>query len=245
MHRHACRLISTFAVCMALHVANSTSSAGVTFVTDEATFHSLSGPLSNQTFGAANVPAGGTFENEPLNSSTNDGIFKKGQILPGLSFTSASGNGLYILGPGDNTFFNPPANNANTSVTTNFFNDTLILNFSLSQHAVGLGLLGTLGTDVEVDVYSTKHILLGSLLEQPPIAGVGQFLGLIGTLGDTIGSIDLSIPFSTGSDSVLVDRVQFTALPEPGSLAMLTVGLGAMAGFSLRRTGVRKSKKST
>jgi PEP-CTERM motif len=218
-----------------LLIGSGRAKAGLIFFTDQASFDAATTALQTQTFASANVAPGGINEtNSPLNSATNDGVFSTGNILPGLSFTTSDAGAvgdIAVTGVGFNGY-------TNKAIFGNFFGSVLNLNLSPAVKAASANVVSFPGdSTIDISVFSPTSALLGTTtLPSTPSSGSGLFFGVIATGTDQIGSIS----FTPGDLTVGLDRVQFGQLapppppptvPEPSSLALLSLGGLALAGW--------------
>lgn len=224
--------------------------AGFTVYTSQPAFEAAVAGLTRQDFSAARVPDGSSaLITGPLTSATNNAVFSTGDIVPGLSISSAGssslGNMLYIPGVGT-------VGNDVRAVYTNGSNATLSLTFSPQVNAVGLTLLSfTNGTGPR----SFGISLLGSFSTTPqsfstgllPISGSGTFLGFVGTGGEQVQQI--SFQPSNGAN-VGVTSVEFqgqvSAVPAPAGLVLALTGVGplGLVGWLRRCRRVAGAKSS-
>jgi hypothetical protein len=224
-----------FAACVMIHWAAGTSPAGIVFFTSEAAFNAATSTttLATQTFASAAVgPIGISVMGNPLSSTTNNGVFATGSMLPGLTITSSAehaGQDLGVIGP---SVFG----NANKLLANNFAGDSLDLAFAPAVTAIGLGLFN-IGSNpgAQVTVKSAAGATLATMTATGlNSAGVGTFFGLIATDGDQVGEVDL-LGTNASRGFAVLDRVEFGItpaidFPEPSSLALcgiaLLMGLG-------------------
>jgi hypothetical protein len=210
--------------------------AGLVIFANQAAFEAAAPGLTSQDFSAANVPDG-DFDvmANPLNGSTNNGIFSPGNIKPGLTIT-ATGNhpgdqDLFIDGVGE-------SGNTRKTVAANFFVESLNLSFAPTSTAVGATLLSEFSASTfTVSVFGPGNTLLGTFTDSNvPNSGAGSFFGVVATGGDTISRINFN---STTNELETVSFVEFgnvAAVPEPTSLASAGVGVLVVFGYAwLRR----------
>ncbi|VTR93565.1 unnamed protein product [Gemmata massiliana] len=219
----------------------SSAQAGFTVYTSQSAFEAAISGLTKQDFSAAQVADGSAaLITGPLTNTSNNGVFKPGDIAPGLSIDSTGsstlGNMLYIPGVGT-------VDNDVKGVYTNGSNATLGLTFSPQVDAVGLTLLSfTNNTGPRTFTLS----LLGSFSSTPvdystgplPTSGTGTFLGFIGTGGEQIQKISFqpSIRANVGVTSVEFGNQSVVSTPAPPGMVVALTGAGPLAmGVFLRR----------
>ena len=166
-----------FLACAAL-TPGVAGAAGLTFFPDRASFDAAEPGLPEQSFDAANL-YGQPYVTQasPLTSATNDAVFAKGSILPGLKITTqrpgtvATALAVFAGGPV-----------GSKSVGNNWFGDTFLLEFPKGVKAVGTNIFANTasGTSfagkITVGIYSgTKY--LGSKTFSEAIGGF-MFLGV-------------------------------------------------------------------
>lgn len=244
MRERMCVLIA-FA---ALLAGASQGRAGIIVYTSQSAFESAVTGLTEQDFSVARVPDGSSaLISGPLTSATDNAVFSPGDIVPGLSISSAGssslGNMLYIPGVGT-------VGNDVRAVYTNGSNATLSLTFSPQVNAVGLTLLSFTN---DTGPRSFGVSLLGSYSTTPasfstgplPTSGSGTFLGFVGTGGEQIQQISFqpSIGANVGVTSV---EFQVSAVPEPTGLVLALAGFGplGLVGW-LRRRPVAGAESSS
>jgi hypothetical protein len=217
-------LVSSVVVFAAVLLACATPSAeaALVFFADEGAFNAAAPGLAVQTFSAAAVVNGDAiFTDNPLNSSTNDGIFASGDILAGLSISATISTGGDLTVTGVNF-----AGLANKAVFAN--QGTLDLSFSPGVQAAGLGLLSLpASSDFTLSFFDASDLLLGTTTVLGiPNTGGGLFFGVVSS-GDQIARINLS---SNTVQNEGVDLVRFgtAALPEPGSGILLLIGVAGL-----------------
>lgn len=149
-------------------------------------------------------------------------------ITPGVTFSPQQGS-LYIAGPGQST-------NPTTALGMDLYaSDPISITFGSGITAFGANLFQNFvgGTQSSTDVaynilvYGAGNTLLGTFNPLVSPNG-GDFFGLTST--DAIFRIDVGLP----NGYAVVDNVQFSAVPEPGTWTMLLLGFAAI-GSALRR----------
>ena len=224
--------------------------AGIIVYTSQSAFEAAVSGLTKQDFSAAQVLDGlAALMTGPLTNATDNSVFSAGDIVPGLSISSAgsssSGNMLYIPGVGT-------VGNDVRAVYTNGSNATLSLTFSPQVNAVGLTLLSFTNN---TGPRTFGVLLLGSLSTTPqnfstgplPTSGSGTFLGFVGTGGEQVQGISFqpSIGANVGVTSVEFQD-QVSAVPAPAGLVLALTGVGplGLAGWLRRWRRVAGAKSS-
>src|SRR5262249_52207360 len=112
--------------------------ASLIFYSTRATFDAANPGLPVETFSAARVnPGAFATVGAPISSTTNDGVFLPGDILPGLSVGSGSG-ALIVLGDGTVT-------GTTKSVGATTFGANAVLSFAPGAFAVGTDVFAASG----------------------------------------------------------------------------------------------------
>lgn len=244
------RFTAVLTLVIVLSWEHSLSAALTTFST-QAAFSAAAPGIASQTFGIAfgelAMGSGDTMAG-PLNSSTNNIIFKPGDILPGLAISSSipGSDSLFISDAlGSDPLHNELPNiNNRTVVTNNEFIASLNLSFSPGVTAVGLGLVSEFSnSNLQLSVFGATNNLLGTLLvTNVPSSGPSKFFGIT-TSGETISRVNIN---SATNQAEGVDLVQFgqaaatSAVPEPASLILW--GLTGVCCMIGRHRGGRGSK---
>ena len=217
-----------------LGVPQTAEAALITF-NSRAAFDLAAGPLPTETFEEGNVGAGQIVPcPAPLDASSNNSCFTPGEILAGLQLTvnPTSSSGLALTGDG--------FSGINTeAVFANVFSQELDLIFSASN-AVGADLYSEFSSSIlNVSVFGTTG-LLGVFQVAAINSGAGTFFGVIST-GEPIVRIHLAsqVGAAEGVDNVSFGTIGARQVPEPGSLALLGLGLaGACTRMHRRRRTV-------
>lgn len=100
--------------------------------------------------------------------------------------------------------------------------------FGTTTNILGFDIVGTDGGQFTVDFFGTSGNLLGSITA----GATDSFFGFRATAGEEIAGVSITHtdPFGIGYDNFTFNRS--TSVPEPGSLALLGLGL---ATLTLRR----------
>ena len=221
-----------------LLVLAAPAQAALIFFDNRADFELASG-LSGITedFEEANVtPGGAVVTSNPLNATTNDGVFSPGDIAAGLSISSVfSGlGGIAVVGDG---LFGP-SNKAGAQL----LGDLNIISLDPPVTAIGLDLFAIFNVFVTADSTTLGIELfdaVGGALGSTSVTGVNEasptFFGVVSDMG-AIGQLTIRDPFNP--INVLFDNITFgnavAQLPEPGTLALFGLGLLGL-GVAVRR----------
>ena len=217
-----------------LLVLAAPAQAALIFFDNRADFEAASG-LSGMTedFEAANVAVGGfAGTSNPLDATTDDGVFRPGDIAAGLSLSSSDPtNPLIVLGDG----LLGPSN----KIFAESFDVLNIISLNPPVTAIGFDLLISRGSaTLDVDLFDA----VGGALGATSVTGVNDatptFFGVVSDMG-AIGQLTFGAP-GVGE---LIDNITFgnavAQLPEPGSLALF--GLGPLGlGVAARRREQRR-----
>jgi hypothetical protein len=223
-------------------VFTGTAQAGsVSFYSTRVGFDAANPGLATQTFEVARNFGSVVGFDGPLNSSTDDGVFQPGDILPGVAFDSRpplgpGGQGLAVTPDGYFTI-NPTAPKV---LAVNNALNTLDVRFAPGQRAVAFDVydLSFSGAN-QVSIYGPGDALLGSETVTTLPDGSGDLPGFFGVSSAVpITRINASAP----GVNVGVAAVEFApaAVPEPGSLTLVTA---CLSGLSVRAW--RKRRAST
>jgi len=200
----------SFIACGVLVVASPVC-ASVSFYSSRTTFDAAAAGLPIDHFASSVVfqpyPNNSIFHTRPVDSSTNDGLFPAGCILPGLSITTA------------NPVFASQALKAESagagmlSIGAGTFQDVLILDFSPAVSAVGADVFGHVypGPDfpgnVEVTVYNGAAQIGYS---NPSLPGTsGGFVGVTSPAANITRVTFLFNPTADVDANVFVKNVAF------------------------------------
>jgi hypothetical protein len=234
----------TAAVAIGLVVGSaSRSEATLVFYTDRASFDTANPGLAVEGFENANSAGNPTFAG-PLDSTTNNGIFATGSILPGISFGETGGNiadGLYLAEPLQNGVGVNPTNALGINLPPSSGFD-ILLNPGVTAFALDLfqnssgGEQTGVPQDYTVDIFGTSG-LLGSTTTTVQ-SGQAGFFGVSST---ELGAITEITVTSVSGFYEVIDNVAFgtAAVPEPSSLALCGLGVVAAAGYARGRTKAR------
>lgn len=216
-------------------------SPAYTIFHDRAAFDAANPGNSTETFESARVPSG-TFTTVPgpIGSTTEDGVFHPGDLLPGFALSGIGSESLVILGSGT-----VPGATKGAGVQNP--NSPLELTFGSGTQSAGFDLFASANPGVVSDQTSTIRVFgTSGLLYEGTLAttGADTFFGFESSQG-LITRIEVAGPASSPLNN-FVDNLSFQstasgAVPEPSSLAMLATALVALGGASARRrSGLRR-----
>ena len=213
-----------------LLVLAAPAQAALIFFDNRADFELASGLSGiNEDFEEAIVsPGGGQGTSNPLDATTDDGVFSPGDIAAGLSLSSTRPTGD-VVAVGDGLF--GPSKKFGTERLDNF----IIISLNPPVTAVGFDLL-TRTDDSEtfdIDLFDS----IGGALGATSVTGINEmtptFFGVISDMG-AIGQLTIGAPLV----AEFIDNITFgnavAQLPEPGSLALFGLGLLGL-GIAVRR----------
>ncbi len=137
-----------------------TNEAALQFFTDRPTFKSACpGQRDAEDFEGSQVPPGTVVSfTGSLNTTSNNGIYETGAIIPGISLAGISNDAIAVLTTG---FIGV----ASTVVGPNFFADNLEITFGDDEiDAVGIDLLDPIfgPSTLNINIYAPDGTLLGS-----------------------------------------------------------------------------------
>lgn len=212
---------------------NAVHAAIVTY-TDRTAFESVASILPVEDFEEGVVAAGAAVNFvDPLNSTTDNGVFSPGDILPGLTlqtpFPNDPGFDLVLLGAS-------PSGNQSKAVYATAPSDSLDLLFG-HANAVGFDLLiSSTPATVDISVFGSNDVLMGSFSVSAVVAG--SFLGMISDMGPItrINVSSQSHPANpAGGYFEGVDNVAFGVVPEPPVVFLIGAGLVGLGSMARRR----------
>ena len=212
-----------------LLVLAAPAQAALIFFDNRADFELASG-LSGITedFEEANVAVGGfAGTSNPLDATTNDGVFSPGDIAAGLSLSSSDPtNPLIVLGDG----ILGPSN----KIFAESFDVLNIISLNPPVTAVGFDLLTSRGSaTLDIALFDAVGGALGATSVTSVNDATATFFGVISDRG-AIGSLTFGVP-GVGE---IIDNITFgnaiAQLPEPASLALFGLSLLGL-GVAIRR----------
>jgi len=204
------------------------SEAGLIVFSDRSSFDAAAPGLPIEDFEEASI---GAMEvagiPAPLDSTSNNGYFLPGDILPGIQFhtnTTHNNDELALLGPGY-------AGSPSKLIVANYFTDAFYVVLSPGVHAIGFDVHSFMGGGMAgIEVYDPDGFVLGTY--DWAAGPAGTFWGAISD-SEPIGSVRI---FDAGGGAEGVDNVAFgeAAIPEPATLGLSGMALLALA-FLRRR----------
>jgi hypothetical protein len=218
------------------------ANAGVMSYTTRASFNAATYDLNTQNFDFLDDLTRGTgvVINNPLNSSTDNAYVEPGDIIAGLEIdaTTNYGEDLALLTPD----FAETGLKHFSVFSNNFGGLDFTLNPGVTAFSINVLSLFSSG-DAAISVYDPSLTLLGTFtLLDTPNTGSGEFFGVTAYGADTIGSVNLNVPWqAAGVDQVKIGSalsVSVPALvpaPEPGTVSLLGAGLIGLGGLIRRK----------
>src|SRR5574340_459465 len=221
------KIVAAVAMCAALAAA-SPSHAALTFYSNWSDFNSANPGLFVEGF--ENAHGGTAAFTGPLDSSTNNGVFLPGDILPGITLSDnpgPDGGGMFLAAPGQS------ANPTNAVGQNTPSSDALDMAFSISMSAAAFDIFQNCGVGAQsgatqpypVSIFGSSG-LLGALSVSVPSGSAGFF----GVSSDSDLITRISVNNSSAFD--VIDNVAFGSaggsVPEPTSLALLGAALCAL-----------------
>ena len=199
--------------------------------TNRPAFNGAAPGLPTETFAAGLVsPAGVTTCSGPLSSTFGSSCFPAGGLLPGVTYSSTSGD-MVVLGVGF-----PGLGNATKVIGPNLYADTFNINFTQASAAGFDVFAGTSPGNVAISVYSLTNALLGTFTVAAPFGGT--FFGVTSDT-DLIGRINVnSLAVSPGE---VIGNLSFgvSSVPEPCSLLLTGAGLIGVALWRRQKRSLR------
>lgn len=208
------------------------TAAAPLFFDDRQAFLEAAGALSGfEDFEAANTnPATSMPEPGDWDSNSDDSVFSPGDLAEGIRFSSFPGDLIAVAGG-----FSPASTGA--AIGPEDLESDLLVSFQVDVNAFGFDLFN-LGEGEEIFRISMRNIFDEFVAETLVTAGpLGSFFGVI---DDSNLFIEFGINENLGAE--VIDNIVFgvsnpTAVPEPGTLALLSAGLLGVAFARRKRTG--------
>ena len=213
-----------------LLVLAAPAQAALIFFDNRADFELASGLSGiNEDFEEAIVsPGGGQGTSNPLDATTDDGVFSPGDIAAGLSISSSDPTSpVTVLGDG--------AVGPSNKIFRHGSGGLIVLSLNPAVTAIGFDLFAG-GDSATLDIALFDAV--GGALGATSVTGVNgataTFFGVISDMG-AIGQLTIGVPGVTEIiDNVTFGNAVATQLPEPGTLALFGLGLLGL-GIAVRR----------
>jgi hypothetical protein len=198
----------------------SSYAAAITYET-RTEFLDANPTVSTDNLSALSSIAGGSYTGQ-ISSGNFPGL------LPGVTYTAASET-FFIDGPNWYGLSNP------TNRILDNSGETLTLGFAAGQSAVAFDLSALFDSDTAIiDVWSASGEI-GSYYVDAANSGAGDFFGISSTVPITSVTINSEVAGS----NIDIGNVSFTptanSVPEPASLALLSVGVVGLTMVLRRR----------
>jgi PEP-CTERM motif len=155
-----------------------------------------------------------------------------GTFYPGLTFSGASFTSNFGLAGSSGVL--------GIVSTSNFYHWTsstpITIAFDTAASAFGIGVVDLGDNGFTIEAYDAANQLLGSSTTFGPSLGVGYY-EVVSVAYDGIASVRMFQASGASGDGIVLDNLSYSvgAVPEPGTYALMALGLAGMAFVARRR----------